>query len=174
MINYSLVEVNLEQAIESSIRLADDIAQSFKPSVIVGILKGGFLPALEISDRLGVPCEFLNVHIKYSKSIVRVEPFNAELEVSDVLLVDDMYFTGSTLKMAETELNKFNPLTLKTAVLSYSFRPHYNPPDFFDHFFDYNGIAERYPWSSKSHFYGQYQDYLRSVNPRIEIINSMK
>ncbi|MBS3114143.1 hypothetical protein J4448_03505 [Candidatus Woesearchaeota archaeon] len=168
VIDFKLVEVSLDEAVESSIRLADELLLSFKPSIVVGILKGGFLPAVEISDRWEVPCQFVGVE-KRDVNPIKQYPFGISLDGLDVLLVDDVYWTGATMNRAEIELKKSNPRTLRTAVLSYSGRKYYEVPDFFDHLFAVNHIAERYPWSPKSNSYGRYKEYVRSLGLRRDL-----
>lgn len=54
-------KIPLEDAIRMSRELGISIAKSFNPSIVVGILRDGFLPAVEISDILRVPPLFLGI-----------------------------------------------------------------------------------------------------------------
>lgn len=83
-------------------KLCRDITLSeWKPDYIVGITRGGLLPAVMISQYFGVPCEALKVslrdnggeHATESNCWMSEDAFNGK----NILIVDDINDTGATI-----------------------------------------------------------------------------
>lgn len=96
---------------------------AWKPNVIVGILRGGVVPARLLADRLGVE-EIGVVEIKFYKGIgvTRDKPYIKHPLLStvvnrDVLIVDDISDSGLTLQTAATHVSLYSPRSLRTAAL---------------------------------------------------------
>lgn len=84
----------------------------FKPEVIVGIARGGWVPARIFSDLLEVD-ELYTMRIKFYTSIderakkpVIVYPLPFNLKGKRVLLVDDIADTGESLELAQSHLRE--------------------------------------------------------------------
>jgi hypoxanthine phosphoribosyltransferase len=84
----------------------------FKPEVIVGIARGGWVPARIFSDLLDV-AELFTMRIKFYTSIdqrtkkpVIVYPLPLNLNGKRVLLVDDIADTGESLILAQAHLRE--------------------------------------------------------------------
>jgi len=104
--------------------VADAIAESgFHVDVIVGIMRGGIIPARIIADKLGVNrIETLEVKL-YRKAGVReekpyvVRPIIGELRGLNVLIVDDISDSGLTLESAVNLVSLYAPRAVRTATL---------------------------------------------------------
>jgi hypoxanthine phosphoribosyltransferase len=86
---------------------AEKIRQSgFKPDVIVGITRGGWIPARVLSDLLGIP-DFATVRVEFYLGVAesRNEPVltqgvSAVVTGKRALIVDDVADTGKSLQLA--------------------------------------------------------------------------
>ncbi len=98
-------------------------SDGFKPDVVIGILRGGVIPARIIADKLGV--EDMGVmEVKLYKAVgIRGErpylrqPLTLDIAGKKVLVVDDISDTGLTLQLAVEAVNLYLPLEVKTATL---------------------------------------------------------
>ena len=59
---------SVQEIVQMSRRLASRIGTVFKPGLVVGVLRDGFLPAVETAESLQIPCGFirgqeLNLHL---------------------------------------------------------------------------------------------------------------
>lgn len=105
-------------------RLADSISASYKPDVVVGILRGGATVAHLLSDFLNIRTIYpigCNSYVDVAKRFgVKVY---SPLALSDltgkrVLLVDDVADEGLTLEaVVEQEIASKSPLEVKVATL---------------------------------------------------------
>lgn len=74
----------------------------YKPDYVVGITRGGLIPALKISQYLDVPMHTLNVSFRddnhtESKIWMAEEAFGYDREKRKILIVDDINDSGATL-----------------------------------------------------------------------------
>ncbi len=80
--------------------LAEKVKQHEKPDVVVGIARGGLLPAMVIADRLRVPLDFINIKSYKAigvKGTLRVyDVMYEDVKGKKVLIVDDVTDTGET------------------------------------------------------------------------------
>ncbi len=91
--------------------------------IIVGVLRGGWIPARLLSDYLGV-ATMGALEIKFYKSIgetaerpVVTQPLIMDIRDKVVLVVDDVADTGKTLNVAVNFLNHYGPKKILTASL---------------------------------------------------------
>lgn len=115
-------------------RLASMIERRFKPDCIVGIGRGGLVPAVYLSDRLGVrklyafKIDYYKGEKRGKKPAISQKP-PLRLVHGNVLIVDDVADTGKTLALVKKLLKK-RASVIKTATLHY--KPHsLIKPDFF-------------------------------------------
>jgi hypoxanthine phosphoribosyltransferase len=102
---------------------ADIIASGYRPDVIVAIIRGGLVPAMNLSDLLGVH-SILTVRVRHwgvtatkdGRAVLDV-PLNADLSDKRVLLVDDLTDTGESFKASVKHLESLKPVEIKTAAL---------------------------------------------------------
>ncbi len=111
--------------LEDSVRdVARKVESSgFKPHVIVGVLRGGVVPARLLADELGVDDIgvveiklYTGVGIRKPKPYVR-QPLIIDVYDRNVLVVDDVSDTGLTLSLAIEFLKAYMPSSLKSATL---------------------------------------------------------
>jgi hypoxanthine phosphoribosyltransferase len=95
----------------------------YKPDVIIGIARGGLVPARILSDFLETP-ELAIIQIEYYVSIAqtRQEPIlkrSLHTQITDkkALLVDDVSDTGKSLQLAKNHLQQQDAKEIKTATL---------------------------------------------------------
>ena len=115
-------------------RLAGMIKGRFKPDCIVGIGRGGLVPAVYLSDRLQVKemyatkVDFYAGKKRGRRPVISQRPPLKRIQ-GNVLLVDDVADTGETL-LAVKKLLSEHARSIKTATLHY--KPHSKlKPDFF-------------------------------------------
>ncbi|NJE54575.1 phosphoribosyltransferase [Thermococcus sp. 21S9] len=104
--------------------LAEEIQKHFMPDVIVGIARGGLIPAVRLSHVLG-DVELKVIDVKFYKGIdERMEkpvvtiPLHGSLKDKRVVIVDDVSDTGKTLEVVIEEVKKAGAKEVKVACLS--------------------------------------------------------
>ncbi|UCC59123.1 MAG: phosphoribosyltransferase [Candidatus Bathyarchaeum sp.] len=112
---YSLL-LNLAGAIQKS---------EFESDVIVGISRGGWLPARIISDLLENP-KLANVAAKFYVGVAETkgkpaitQPVSIPVKNKKVLVVDDVADTGESLKLVHSHLKKQGASEIKIATIYY-------------------------------------------------------
>lgn len=94
-----------------------------KPTVIVGLTRGGWVPARLLCDLLGVKklyavkTEHWGVTANQDGKALLTQELNTSIENEDVLVVDDITDTGESLTLALAHLYKMKPRSLKSATL---------------------------------------------------------
>jgi hypoxanthine phosphoribosyltransferase len=98
-------------------------SQKFKPDIIIGIARGGLVPACILTDLLGTP-ELTSIQVEFYTDInqTQMEPIlkqklSTQLTGKKTLLVDDIADSGQSLRLAKTHLKQQNALEIKTATL---------------------------------------------------------
>ena len=90
-------------------KLCRDISISgWKPDYIVGLTRGGLLPAVMISHYFNVPCETLKIQLRDGKESesncwMSEDAFGYDDEPKNILIVDDINDTGATLNWLMTD-----------------------------------------------------------------------
>ena len=112
-------------------------AENFHPDVVVGVVRGGLIPARILVDLLEAP-QFLTMQIEHYMGIGTArgvptlkQPISAPVTGRKVLVVDDIADTGKSLRLAIEHLKQQGAKQTKTATL------YYKPcsllvPDFFE------------------------------------------
>jgi hypoxanthine phosphoribosyltransferase len=82
------------------------------PEIIVGVSRGGWLPARVLSDLLDVP-QLTSIRVEFYSEInqpnqkpIITQPVPLPIHQKQVLLVDDITDSGKSLQLAKTELEK--------------------------------------------------------------------
>lgn len=133
-------------------KLADQIAESgFRPDIIVAVSRGGFDPARILSDELNIRSlaslqviYYAGINERNDKPQVKY-PLNADISGLNVLVVDDVADSGSSLKVVKEYIDSLGPREVRMATL------HHKPwssfePDFFAESVDKWII---YPWEPR-------------------------
>lgn len=162
-------------ALQLSLRI---IETDFQPDVIVGIARGGLVPARYLCDFLDIDM-LTSIKIKHydagSKKRQDVSldyPLSVDVEGKRVLLVDDVNDTGETLKAAHEHILSGNPAGLQTAVL------HEKDDTVFSADFHQQKIGEwrwlTYPWArveDLSEFAGDLVPHVNNVAQLQKLLN---
>lgn len=144
-----------ENIYQLSRRLSEKIIESrFKPDMIIGLARGGWVPSRNLCDFLGVK-DLISLKVEHwgvtaspdGKAKLKY-PFEVDLSGKNVLLVDDITDTGESLKLTKEFVGKMGPEELKTAALQYMTGSNFTP-DFYaetiDSEKDWTWII--YPWN---------------------------
>ena len=115
------------------IDLAEKIRRDFQPEIVVGIAKGGVVPAVYLSSAYLLDFLPIKLSSRHDEQIVSGTPVwhvypTDEVMGKKVLLVDDICVAGRTLGMAAEELARRGALAVRTATLAVhhgSMRPDY-------------------------------------------------
>jgi len=103
--------------------LADKLRE-YKPDVIVGIARGGLIPAVRLSHILGdielkvIDVKFytdINEHTEMPKITI---PIYGDLKGERVVIVDDVSDTGKTLEVVINEVKRLGAKEIKVACLA--------------------------------------------------------
>ena len=108
--------------------LAEQVTAGGMPQAVVGILRGGMIPAVWLAHRLGIrdvrtvevtrtTGEGINA-VKTRLPTVRNPASLGDLTGLDVLLVDDIAGSGATLAHTADLLRDLGPARVRTAVLT--------------------------------------------------------
>ena len=106
------------------LKLADSIKKSgFEPDVIVGVSRGGWIPARILSDLLGNP-ELASVTAEFYVGIGETEgepritqTVSFPVKNRKVLVVDEVADTGKSLKLVNAHLKKRGATEVRNAVI---------------------------------------------------------
>ena len=143
----------------------------YKPDVVVGIAKGGLIPARILTDLLETP-QLAVIQIEFYTGIGQTtfepalkQPLTTSAAGKKVLLVDDIADSGKSLKLAKTHLNEQGAGETKTAVL-YRKPQSAETPDFCEKQTDRWVV---FPWETREtlHKILQRQQGKRSLNQEI-------
>ncbi|MFA5412164.1 MAG: phosphoribosyltransferase [Candidatus Micrarchaeia archaeon] len=143
------LRVSWDDASQMCERLASRVSSSgFRPDVIIGISRGGLVPARLLSDILGLH-ELYVMRVSLYTGIGKkaaapkiTQPLPAKLGGKKALLVDDVSDTGKSLEVAKKHVLDMGAGEVKVATLH--FKPHSAfRPDFFE---GETGAWIIYPW----------------------------
>lgn len=117
-----------EELREGVLRMTSEITQQYgnRPLTIVGILTGSVVLMADMIRLLEMP---LRVGVLQARSyhgptttrgpLVINDELMPDIEGREVLLLDDIFDTGHTLKEVETRIRRFHPAHVQSAVLLY-------------------------------------------------------
>lgn len=120
----------------------------FKPDVIVGISRGGWVPARILSDLLQ-NSNVANMKVEFYTGIAQTaakprvtQPISGEIAEKSALVVDDVSDTGESLKVVTEHLLAKGASSIKTVTIY--FKPHsvFKP----DYFADSTSDWIIFPW----------------------------
>ncbi|HDJ83509.1 MAG TPA: phosphoribosyltransferase, partial [Desulfurococcaceae archaeon] len=169
--------ISWSKAIALCYKLAEKILDSgYIPDVIVAVLRGGVVPALIISDYLGIE-EFYAIRAKHwgigSRKLDKpaITQIPKDLRSRRVLVVDEVVDTGLTLKNIVDILKNQDPLDIRTAVLHVKSTTQYLPDYYVEFIKKWKWIF--YPWSVVETLYSLVQRDT-STNTKDEIFGKVK
>jgi hypoxanthine phosphoribosyltransferase len=118
------------------LKLAEAVRKSgFEPNVIVGVSRGGWIPARIMSDLLETP-KLANVTAEFYVGVAETkressitQPVSVSVKDKKVLVVDDVADTGESLKLVKSHLKNRGASEIKIAIIYYKpwsiIVPHY-------------------------------------------------
>ncbi len=116
---------------------ARKISVKYPVDVVVGVARGGLVPARVLTDLLEAPqCAFVQVEfyldVAETKSAPTLkQPLTASVSGKKVLLVDDIADSGASLRLAINHLQAQGAAEVKTATLYYKTQSAVKP-DFYE------------------------------------------
>lgn len=97
----------------------------FEPDIIVGVSRGGWLPARVMSDLLE-DCKMANVAVEFYVGVAETkgepditQPVSVSVKDKKVLVVDDVTDTGESLRVVQSHLEERGATEVKTATVYY-------------------------------------------------------
>lgn len=142
-----LLRMNWDSTISHCEELAGKI-RDFKPQMIIGLSRGGLVPARIMSDILGIR-EVGILGVTFYKAMGKPSDFptitqelTMDLKGKRVLIVDDVADTGRSLMVAKDYLQRKGASEIKIATI------HYKPNSMFkpDYFVASTSAWIVYPW----------------------------
>ena len=108
-----------------SIKLAEKMLdENYIPDVVVGVMRGGWVPARIVIDLLDVKT-LATLEIKFYKGIgetrekpVITQPLVVNVRDKNVLVVDDVVDTGKSMSVAVDAIRLYGPKKIKTASIA--------------------------------------------------------
>ena len=115
-----------EKTYKLLLNLANQIKKAgFEPDMIIGVARGGWLPALILSDLLEAPY-LATVRVEFYLSIaepkgepVITQPVSVQVKGKKVLIVDDLADTGKSLVLVRDHLKEKGATAIKIATIYY-------------------------------------------------------
>jgi hypoxanthine phosphoribosyltransferase len=107
-----------------------------KPTVIIGLTRGGWVPARLLCDHLhvkklyAIKTEHWGITANQDGKALLTQELNADIENESVLIVDDITDTGESLKLALSHVDALRPKEIRTASLLHITRSKIEP-DFY-------------------------------------------
>ncbi len=134
---------------EGCLNIAEQIAErGEKVDIIVGILRGGWIPARLLSDYLGVDAMGA-IEVKFYRGIgetaerpVITQPLIVDVRDKVVLIVDDVSDTGKTLNTVVGFITHYGPKRILTATIYVKPWSMYRP----DFYYDETDAWIIFPW----------------------------
>ncbi|MFW9962253.1 MAG: phosphoribosyltransferase [Candidatus Sifarchaeia archaeon] len=135
-----------------TLQLSERIVNSgYVPDVIVGIARGGWIPARILSDVL-YASTLQNIRIEYytdvgakGKEPKITQPLTESMEKKNILLVDEVADTGDTLQHAIDHVKALGAAVVRSAVLHYKPTSTIKP----DYFMVETSSWTVYPWENR-------------------------
>lgn len=103
--------------------LREKIKENYRPEAIIGLARGGLVPARILSDSLlikdlyAVKTEHWGITAAMDGKAVLKDSGKLEVEGKKVLIVDDITDTGESMQIATEFLREMGPTEIKTATM---------------------------------------------------------
>ncbi len=131
--------VDWEQMYKICIKLAEKIKKNrFNPDLIIGVARGGWIPARIMSDLLQNP-KLVSIRVEFYKDVGKTgkkpkitQPLSVSVEKLKVLVIDDVVDTGQSLSVVTEFLSKKGADEIKTATLHYKPKSAFTPDFYVD------------------------------------------
>ena len=128
--------VTFDEVYEMTSKVSEKVKTSgYKPTTIIGLARGAWIPARLICDFLGIT-DLISLKVEHwlqtgktkDEATIRY-PLTADLKGKRLLIIDDITDTGKSLIISTEYLKKFNPRDIRVATMQYipqsKFKPDY-------------------------------------------------
>lgn len=121
------------------------------PDIIIGLMRGGIIPARLFSDHFGVLMDFYAIDVKYydgigqTKEAPIVDLFNMDINSFNgkkILIVDDIWDSGVTMKCVQSHFQNVDAVVSSATMHA---REGSDGPDYYGEIVPH-GIWIVYPW----------------------------
>ena len=143
------------------------VGSGYKPDIIIGIARGGLVPARMVCDLLlqdeliSIRTEHWSTASKKEKARIKFSlPKEADILWKKVLVVDDIADTGESFSLILDYLKEKCPLETRTAVLQYKTSSTFVPDYWGEKLEEWNWVI--YPWA----FYEDIAGFVRDLLTR--------
>jgi hypoxanthine phosphoribosyltransferase len=126
-------------------------ASGFCPTTVVGLARGGWVPARLVCDFLGIT-DLVSLKVEHWLETGRTKDeatirYPLELDFSEkrILVVDDITDTGKSLIETTRYLGRLHPLEMKTATLQFIPQSQFKPDYYVEEVQDWTWFI--YPWN---------------------------
>ena len=124
--------------------------QNYMPDYIVGITRGGNIPATILSNMLDIPCEAIKVSFRNDDRVDKGHWLSQKIMDKNILIVDDINDTGATFKWIWNDWKLEKLHNVKFASLTENLSSDFGNVDF--HVHEVNKAEEDvwlvYPWEN--------------------------
>jgi len=134
--------------------VANDIEDDgYMPTVVVGLTRGGWIPARLICDHLkvkklyAVKTEHWGVTANNDGKALLTQELNMDIKGEKVLIVDDITDTGESLSLAKDHIVRLNPSEIKAATLLHISHSKVEPDYYEVEVLEDNWIWFIFPWN---------------------------
>jgi hypoxanthine phosphoribosyltransferase len=125
-------------------------SSGYKPDLIVGLARGGWVLARILCDFIGVK-DLVSLKVEHwgvtatpdGKAKLKY-PFKVDLNGKKVLIVDDITDTGESMRVAVEYIKSLNPSEVRTAALRHITSSKFKP-DYFGEEMDWRWVI--FPWN---------------------------
>lgn len=129
------------------------VESGFRPDIIVGLARGGWIPARLVSDELGVK-QLLSLRTQHW-GVTAARDGKARLattleesvEGKNLLIVDDITDTGDSIRLAHDHVLSHSPATVKTATMLHISHSTFLPDYFADEVDGKKWTWYVFPWN---------------------------
>jgi len=143
------------------------VGSDFSPDIIIGIARGGLVPARMVCDLLlldemiSISTEHWGTASKKEKARIKISlPKEADISGKKVLVVDDIADTGDSFLLIMDYLKEKGPFDIRTAVFQYKTSSTFIPDYWGEKLEEWNWVI--YPWA----FYEDIAGFVRDLLTR--------
>jgi hypoxanthine phosphoribosyltransferase len=144
--------VTFEEVYKMVRQVASKVKESnYHPTTIVGLARGGWIPARLLCDFMGVT-DLISLKVEHWLETGRTKdeatiryPLTANLKDKRLLIVDDIADTGKSLLAATSHLKMFDADAMKTATMQYLHSSKFTPDVYAEEVKEWTWFI--YPWN---------------------------
>ncbi len=129
------------------------IIKDYRPDLIIGLSRGGLVPArilsdsLWIKDLLSVKTEHWGITATRNGQAILRDPGSLNIGGRNVLIVDDITDTGQSMKLAYEFVKKQDPANIRTATMLHITRSEFIPDYYGEEITEKNWAWFIFPWN---------------------------